>query len=385
MGGAACARPIPFSKAVGYERGEENIHPNYLNDLWDLPPADLGNDPLYPNDPIPSATPPPGTGAGGVPGNVNSDPNVLINPPGYDPVGGGGGQEPLYGGYGTFPAGGNPISGPTQIPTDWVNYPGMGMVPRAVSLGGPQASTNLWDYLNPFGGTSRGGSGTGDPTQRNVGRVVGTASNFFLPGSGFITGPLARWVTHLVQSGMSPQQARQVVQQATGQGRPPPMPSGSVSLPTHGGGGGGGLGGLFGRGNNPVGWLGSHYDRGSPGDFGRGPGGEFGNNASGFGSNTTSFIGGGGNPNLPVGGSYFGGRGNLGMSLPGSFYNLGGSGGNLGNAGAKLAFHSGRFANSGVSPEGYALIQNFLQGGGAHRGGSGAGLGGAGRPMTLPT
>ena len=107
-------------------------------------------------------------------------------------------------------------------------------------------SNNPLDYLNPFGGTTRGGSGTGVPTQKAVGTAVGTLSNILLPGSGFITGPLARWVTHLVQGGMSKQQAQQVAQQKVAQGKLPPMPSGSVSLPTQKRQGGGGFGNPFG-------------------------------------------------------------------------------------------------------------------------------------------
>lgn len=97
-----------------------------------------------------------GSNIGYAPGTYTGE----IGAPG-DPLNAGGdfgGREPMYGGYGTTPGTGIGVSGPTQIPTDWVNYPGLGMVPRAVALGGPQASTNLLDYLNPFGGTSKGGS-----------------------------------------------------------------------------------------------------------------------------------------------------------------------------------------------------------------------------------
>ena len=53
-----------------------------------------------------------------------------------------------------------------------------------------RGSNNPLDYLNPFGGTTKGGSGTGVPTQKAIGTGVGVVSNLLLPGSGFITGPL---------------------------------------------------------------------------------------------------------------------------------------------------------------------------------------------------
>jgi hypothetical protein len=150
--------------------------------------------------------------------------------------------------------GGGPTQDPNQYPPrgNVIVGGGAGNFAPGVytgELGGPgdpHGSNNPLDYLNPFGGTTKGGSGTGVPTQKAVGTAVGTLSNFLLPGSGFITGPLARWVTHLMQGGMSKPQAQQVAQQKVAQGKLPPMPSGSVSLST---GGGGGTGGGFDFGN----------------------------------------------------------------------------------------------------------------------------------------
>jgi hypothetical protein len=101
--------------------------------------------------------------------------------------------------------------------------PGLGWVPSA-QLANQMASNNPLDYLNPFGGTTSGGSGTGVPTQKAVGTAVGTLSNLLLPGSGFLTGPIARWATNLMQHGWS----KQDVQAAVAQGKAPAMPSGSV-------------------------------------------------------------------------------------------------------------------------------------------------------------
>ena len=85
------------------------------------------------------------------------------------------------------------------FPTTSYNVPGYGWVPQA-QLANAQASNNPLDYLNPFGGTSRGGAGTGGPTQRGVGMVVGTLTNLLFPGAGFVTGPIARYLTSLFQN-----------------------------------------------------------------------------------------------------------------------------------------------------------------------------------------
>jgi hypothetical protein len=133
--------------------------------------------------------------------------------------------------------------------------------------GDPHGSNNPLDYLNPFGHTSEGGSNTGAPTQRNVGRVVGTLSNFFIPGSGFITGPLARWATNLIQHGWTREQAQDAVRKvqqapstAAPVAAPPVLGPGSAFSPT---------------GQTAVGreWWSGDFGRGLPsGEAGEGPG-----------------------------------------------------------------------------------------------------------------
>lgn len=132
--------------------------------------------------------------------------------------------------------------------------------------------------------------------------AVGTASNFLFPGLGFVTGPLARWVTAMIQGGATKQQ----IQEAVAQGKTPKMPSGSVSLPTTPpptapSGGFSPTGQTpygrewwssdFGRGNAPLSDIehGGTVDRGGgwTGDYNlAGPGGGFGQRGTGFGSGT---------------------------------------------------------------------------------------------------
>jgi hypothetical protein len=173
------------------------------------------------------------------------------------------------------------------------NVPGVGWVPRA-QLANSQASNNLWDYMNPFGHTSEGGSGTGGPTQRNVGRVVGTATNMIIPGLGFVTGPIARYVTSLFQKNpnASPQQIKAAVQQAQQEQKLPPMPSGSVPLPNAGGGYQPSSLDPFGNPTTGREWWSSDFGRdtggsNAPGGYNlAGPGGGMGQRGTGFGSGT---------------------------------------------------------------------------------------------------
>lgn len=237
---------------------------------------------------------------------ANQDPRALIagNVTGAS-------LEPYYGGTGGISP----------------NYSGIGANPF-------EGSRNPLDYINPFGKTTQGGSGTGVPTQKAVGIAVGTLSNLLLPGSGFLTGPMARWAMNMLQHGASKGQVRQAVAQA--QGKLPPMPRGSVSLPIHGGGappvaGGGGynpFGGLpegftetnrFGGGApifTPPGFSGPQWT----------PGGSiFGGTLS-----RTGWVAGGGSPgNLGGSGTVQAGRymGRAGMNRPYSareYANLGG-------------------------------------------------------------
>jgi len=126
--------------------------------------------------------------------------------------------------------------------------------------GNLQASTNPLDYLNPFGHTTQGGAGTGVPTQRAVGTTVGTLSNFIFPGLGFLTGPLARWATNMLQHGVPRQQVQAAVAQKQQQ------------QPATAGGGGASPRGRFGF-NVPQGWGGFGQPMGyfAPGTSGPGP------------------------------------------------------------------------------------------------------------------
>lgn len=115
---------------------------------------------------------------------------------------------------------------PLAYSTTSYNDPQYGWVPQA-QLANAQASTNPLDYLNPFGHTTQGGAGTGVPTQKAIGTTVGTLSNFIFPGLGFLTGPLARWATNMLQHGVPPQQVRQAVAQK--QQQPAPVGGGGAS------------------------------------------------------------------------------------------------------------------------------------------------------------
>jgi hypothetical protein len=201
-----------------------------------------------------------------------------------------------------------------------------GQLERYYGAGGGGTSTSgaggegksFWDYLNPFGGTSRGGSGTGQPTQRGVGMAVGTATNLLAPGLGFVTGPIARWITSKIQGGANPQQVyAQAAQAVQKQSKLPPMPQGSVSLPRYGGG--------YGSAPGPTGAEARGSEYWSP-DFGRALGGP---NITGQIGQLGSY----GGTGLGAGGS--GTVGNLGTAIWSGAG--GGSGaGNLGSLGARF-------------------------------------------------
>jgi hypothetical protein len=171
--------------------------------------------------------------------------------------------------------------------------------------------------------------GSGGPTQRGVGMIVGTASNLLLPGSGFITGPIARLVTRLIQGGASPAQAKAAATRAAPTPAPaPPMgPPGGLTMP---------------NGFNPFGGLPAGFtqvgSRENPGQFQNTPRGQAQEDPFSPGGYAQD-IGGAPTVTGPVdfgpnftGDSIFGGRTNLSMALPGSFSHLGeGSAGNLGN------------------------------------------------------
>lgn len=108
--------------------------------------------------------------------------------------------------------------------------PQLGWVPQA-QLANAQASTNIMDYLNPFSSPS------GLSTTQKVGGAVGSGLGAILgsaipiPGLGTFIGGKAggmvgRWIGGMFHPASPQEQARA----AAGL---PPMPSGSVSLPTH--------------------------------------------------------------------------------------------------------------------------------------------------------
>jgi hypothetical protein len=217
-------------------------------------------------------------------------------------------------------------------PTTSYLVPGYGWVPQA-QMANPQASMNLFDYINPlpFGGSPTGPPGSGEPTRKAIGSIVGTASNLIVPGLGFLTKPLAMLVHKMIQGGASPKQIKAVVkeeQKAAG------IPKGGAWR-----GGGGGAGGGFG----PTGeaargreWWSSDFGRSpgwgemAPGGYNlAGPGGGFGQRGTGFGSGTVgnwaTAIGFGGN--LGGGGPVHSRPGGAGLSRPyteAQYYGFGG-------------------------------------------------------------
>lgn len=278
-----------------------------FNQPWDtglqppeFPPANTGNDPIYPNDPSPAATPPPGYSGG--------TPLELINDLGYDP---------------SHPYGGSGSGVPTQ---------------KFGGMGGSLAGSAIGSLLFPGIGTMLGGK---------LGAIGGRM--------------LTRWLQ----------------QQHFGQGGQPGQPGQDPQSSA------------VGSGSYPPGYLAKWYGKGQGGEFGRqgdpSTPASFGNNASNWGSNTNSFIGGGGNPNLPTGGSYFGSSGGPGsLMTPGGQSAISGApGGMLGDFGAKLALHSGSFLNA-IKGMGYNNLHQFQNQTGFNLNtpqGGGQGVGGGQLPM----
>lgn len=113
------------------------------------PPGSMWGEPVPPFSeptPIPPSTgemPPQGIG---FPGPTEGSPIPRF----FDPT-----NDLRSPGGGYFPGGGGtPAFGPTDIPTQWVNYPGVGWVPRAVPVN-PGSGTPM----NYPGGYSPGGFG----------------------------------------------------------------------------------------------------------------------------------------------------------------------------------------------------------------------------------
>lgn len=210
-------------------------------------------------------------------------------------------------------------------PTTWYQDPQMGWVPQA-QLANPQASNTASDYFrSAFRPDMTPGSG--GPTQRVVGAAVGSLSNVFIPGLGFVTGPLARMFVKALQGGgHTPGSGKYGMPQIMGGGRNAHAMGRYNPNFDYGGGGGGGGGAVGNRNWNP-----GQMFSGLPEGFREG---------NRFGGGAPTFEGPGfTGPSWQPGGSIFGQMpGIRGGALPGSFAGLGaGSSGNLGSFGDKIA------------------------------------------------
>lgn len=163
------------------------------------------------------------------------------------------------------------------------------------------------------GGTNYVGPGSGEPTRRGIGMIGSITGNLLFPGLGFLTGPLSRGITHMIQdmlnNGASKDQIQQAVQQQQqqnqgtgggddGTGTPAPTsttaptqdkppPSAGVGIDP------------FGNPADPGEWWSNDFGRwdtdkygGFPGELGPnsagGPGLSYGHLGTGFGSGTVS-------------------------------------------------------------------------------------------------
>lgn len=127
---------MPLQKLSGGGVGQ---YQQYNPDNYgpDFPPASLENDPLYPNDLNPSATPTPGIPI------QNNDPNVQINPTGN---------------YGNTPGGLELVNGLGYDPSAPYGASGSGVPTQKLGgLGGSLAGAALGSLLFPGVGTMLGG------------------------------------------------------------------------------------------------------------------------------------------------------------------------------------------------------------------------------------
>jgi hypothetical protein len=204
------------------------------------------------------------------------------------------------------------------------------------------------------------GFGSGRPTQKAIGLIGNFLGNFAFPGLGMLTGPVASKITQMIQNGASRSAVQNAIAKAQGGGGDV-----SVGAPTdvssNAPSGGSPYGGMFS--GLPEGFTeGNRFGGGAP-TF-EGPG----------------FTG----PSWSAGGSIFGGRMNPNMNLAGSWNNIGASGGGLAPGMANLYLH-GQGMQNWAQGQGYNSVGDWLRQTGFSLGGanpSGAGLSGAGRPMT---
>src|SRR5581483_4866127 len=92
----------------------------------------------------------------------------------------------------------------SQLPPPANMNPGVdpydpGLQDTQVILNQPQNPQQMgaYDPSYPYGTT---GSGSGVPTQNAVARIVGGISNFFIPGLGFVTSPMAKMLMRAYQN-----------------------------------------------------------------------------------------------------------------------------------------------------------------------------------------
>jgi len=257
---------------------------------------------------------------------------------------------PQYGGYGnpsTTANGGNPgYTPPMDIPL---------VPPGAYNFNIPNDGYN--------------GPGSGVPTQRGIGLlgglIGGGLGGFLVPGLGNLLGSkfgnmgaqaFVKWLQHHGGNAMPTQQQQP---QAPAEGGPS-GPNGGLGMP---------------EGYDPFGGLPPGFTEGNR-----------------FGGGAPNFSGPGSFGPQWQGDSIFASHG----GLPGSHLNplmtpggpsaiSGSPGGELGDFGARLAMHSGRFRDA-IQNMGYPNLQAFMQRTGFSLGqrglASGQGTGGASRPMT---
>jgi hypothetical protein len=208
------------------------------------------------------------------------------------------------------------------------------------------------------------GSGSGRPTQKAIGLIGNFLGNFAFPGLGVLTGAAASKITQMIQNGASRSAVQNAIARAQSGGGDTTSPA-APAAPSSGGGTPLGSGFNFGDAFSglPEGFTeGNRFGGGAP-TF-EGPG----------------FTG----PSWSAGGSIFGGRMNPNMNLAGSWNNLGASGGGLAPGMANLYLH-GQGMQNWAQGQGYNSVGDWLRQTGFSLGGanpSGAGLSGAGRPLT---
>lgn len=213
-----------------------------------------------------------------------------------------------------------------------------------------------------FGST---GFGSGRPTQKAIGTIGSFLGNMAFPGLGFLTGAAASKITQMIQNGAGKQAVQNAIKQFQSGGSGDTTSPAAPAAPSSGGGTPLGSGFNFGDAFSglPEGFTeGNRFGGGAP-TF-EGPG----------------FTG----PSWSAGGSIFGGRMNPNMNLAGSWNNLGASGGGLAPGMANLYLH-GQGMQNWAQGQGYNSVGDWLRQTGFSLGGanpSGAGLSGAGRPMT---